>query len=141
MSTCSSEIVPITEEIDSVSSDFIFPGTIVDVRPDQASNDKFYLIEVTESNCVAADDIVDDNGIRIPINAEFLKGFPLENVPPYTNKTHYIYEQSKKSTYFYKESVLYPYMQMEFRKIKILLSKEEFVTIDNIIIANGLCHI
>ena len=69
MSTCSTEIVPITEEIDSVSSDFIFPGTIVDVRPDQASNDKLCLIEVTESDCVAADNIVDDNGIRIPINA------------------------------------------------------------------------
>ena len=64
-----------------------------------------------------------------------------ESSPPYTTKTHHIYSLLKKSTYFYKESVMYPYVQVDIRKNKFMLSNEEYMIVDNFITASGNAHI
>jgi hypothetical protein len=96
---------------------------------------------VSESNYVADKNTVDDHGIKIPFRYSYIKGYCLESAPPYTTKTHHTYTLSKKSTFFYKEAVVYPYVQVEIRKNKFRLSNEEYVVVDNYITANGLAHI
>ena len=82
---------------------------------------------MSESNCVAGKNTVDDYGIKSPFKFSYVKGYCLESVPPYTTKTHHVWAISKKSSYFYKEVVVYPYVQVDTRKDKYLLSNKEYV--------------
>ena len=93
------------------------------------------------SNSVAGKNTVDDHGIKIPFKFSYVKGYCLESVSPYTTKNHHVFAISKKSTYFYKEAVVYPYVQDDTGKDKYLLSNEEYVLVDTYITANGLAHI
>ena len=139
VSTRSTEKAPV-EQNDDVSVDFISPDTFVAVRPGVVG-DSFWLIHVTETDCTAGENTVDDNRIKIPFKDTFNKGYSLEKAPPYTTKTHRVYQKSKKSTYFYSETVVYPFVQVETHKNKYLLSNEEYVLVDEFIRANGLAHI
>ena len=126
---------------DTSMTDFICVDTFVAVRPDEGRNEKFWVIRVAETDCVADENTVDDHGVRIPCGQPYIKGYSLESTPPYTNKSHHFFKLSKKSTFFYKESVVYPFVQVEPHKNVILLSNEEYVTVDAFITANGLSHI
>ena len=59
----------------------------------------------------------------------------------YTTKTHHVFKLSKKPTFFYKEAVVYPFVQIETRKNSYLLSNEEHIVVENYITASGLSHI
>ena len=64
----------------------------------------FVVVEVR--NCTSDDNRTDDYGHVVPAGFKFNKGHFLELVN-YTVKDR-IYKQSRKITYFYKESILYP---------------------------------
>ena len=96
---------------------------------------------MSESDCIAGKNTIDDNGIKIPFKYSFIKGYCLESTPLYTTKTHHVYTLSKKSTFFYKEAVVYPFVQIDTHKNKYLLSNEEFVLVGEFITVNGLAHI
>ena len=90
---------------------------------------------------MAGEDTVDDHGIRIPLNNKYIKGYSLESYPPYTTKTHYVFVLSKKSTFFYKEAVVYPYVQVEVTKNRYIISNDEYICVENYITASGNAHI
>ena len=52
-----------------------------------------------------------------------------------------LYKLSKKKTYFFKESVVYPFVQFKGSKKGFLLSNEEFVTVLNFIESTELSSI
>lgn len=67
---------PVAENSDTVTEEFTFPDTYVAVRPESGS-DRFWVIKVVETNCVAGEDTVDGNGIKMPCNHSFMRGFCL----------------------------------------------------------------
>ena len=91
---------------------FLEVGSIVAVAPEEEqSADSFWFIRITEVKCVAGKDSVDSYGNQIPEGLSFLKGHFLERV--YHQAKSVIYKEEKKLTFFYCESIFYPFVHMD----------------------------
>ena len=73
----------------------------------------------------------DDYGHKIPARMKFLIGHFLEQVS--TTKGSNIFCLLKKVTYFYKETVVYPYVEIKAGKKGLLLKSTDYMNI--------ICHI
>ena len=103
------------------------------------SLDSIWLIKVNETNCVSTIECVDDYGNKIPAGINFLKGNFLER--DNTTKTSTIFRLSKKSTFFYKETVVFPYVEIEEHKRGLVLQNKVFMDIICHVEQNGYSHL
>ena len=112
----------IEEDENSVES-FIIWDTVVAVAVPPNSVDTIWLIYVKEINCLSLEECEDDYGHRIPPGINFIKGHFYEWLN--TAKDGTLYNLSSKST-FYKETVVFPYVELTPRKKGFLLTNGDY---------------
>ena len=110
------------------------------VAPSEDSTDSIWIIKVVETDCTADTDKTEDSyGNKIPRGFSFLKGQFLEHT--FTTKTATIYKLSEELTYFYKETVLYPYVDIKCEKKGLTLTNTELTEIICYVEGNGYAHL
>ena len=135
-----SEILPFeghNEEVDDGSEDFLLPDTYCAVAPDRSSPDSLWFIKVKDS-FQASVQMTDDYGNIIALGLNYIEGKFMDKVD--TLAEGFLYKLSKKKTYFFKESVVYPFVQFTANKKGFLLSMAEYVEI-LCYVENGLSYI
>ena len=105
-----SDLPPLPDVVgEEEADDFIVPSSVsvVAVAPDTKSVDSIWFIMVIKINLVRVNECVDDYGHVVPPGMLQRSGHFLERVSSTAKST--IFKLSKKTTFFYKEAVLYPY--------------------------------
>ena len=74
------------------------------------------------------------------IGTHYLKGHFMEKTA-HSTKTHQTYSLSKKTTYFYKESVVYAFVQFEESKKGFKLDGNHYAEILNFVEKNNFSYI
>ena len=105
--------------------DFIIPQTYVAVAADDNSLDPMWLIKVLEVECCGNGKDDDDCGNIIPVGVNFIKGHFMEK-SVFSNSKYQTYKLSRKVAIFYKESVVYPYVNFEQNKKGFILKIDEY---------------
>ena len=104
-------IPALADEVD-MPTEFILPDSFCAVAPDlenNPANESVWFILVKEI-LVAQQEVVDDYQNKIPKGVEFIKGHFLEKIQSDSRGILYKLE-SKKITFFYKETIRSPYVQ------------------------------
>ena len=109
------------------------------VAADEKSIDTIWFIRVSGNECIGCDNEKDDYGNVVPYGESFFKGHFLELVVE--KSSHRVYKQSKKITFFYKESVIYPYVNMAETEKGYILKNVDLMDIINFAEANNYCHL
>ena len=108
------------------------PNSFCAVAPDlenNPANESVWFIMVTEISMARKEEIDDYQNI-VPKGVEFIKGHFLEKIQSGSKGILYKLE-SKKVTYFYKETIRFPYVQFSSTKKGFLLSMTEYVDVLN----------
>ena len=92
------------------------PDTIVAVAAAENSIDTIWLIKVIDNACIANECAIDDYQNKIIPGGRYLKGHFLERL--HTDKDGIVYKVSKLLTFFYKESIVYPFVEVISTKKK-----------------------
>ena len=108
------------------------------VAADKSSPDTVWFIQVKDSYNASVQ-MTDDYNNIIAAGMDYVEGKFLEKLHVVQKGT--LYKLSKKKTYFFKDSVVYPFVQFTTAKKGLLLSNEEFVTILNYTESIGLSSI
>lgn len=125
----SNTINDLPEDEDETNS-FILPNSIVAVAASPSSFDTIWFVHVQEAYVTYGEASQDDYGHIIPPGTFFHTGKFYERCN--TTKTGTIYNLSKKMTFFYSESVVFPFVELEERKNGYFLSNSHYSEI--------LCH-
>lgn len=103
-------------------------GSIVAVAAEEKSEDSVWFIKIIENNETINDIAkIDDYGNVIPGGVNFFKGHFLER--EYVKKSCQLFKLSKKVTFFYKESVFYPFVPMTETKKGFRLENKDLTDI------------
>ena len=77
--------------------------------------------------CVAAHEIEDDYGHRISQGQQYVVGNFLERTR--STKKGLLLKKESKKTYFFKESIVYPFVQFSTLKMELYLTNNDFADI------------
>lgn len=138
-----SDIAPPVEEVsDEAVSEFVSVDTYVAVAASVSSIDTVWFIKVKEVNRIDHDNIsVDSFGFKIAPSIMHLSGYFLEKDEKKTTRKENVYKLSKKETYFFKESIVYPYVNILEEKKGLTLNIEDYTDILYHIEANAFAHL
>ena len=132
-----SEVLPAPTSSDDqeeiVPSDFLLPDTYCAVAPDpenNPTNDSVWFIKVKDI-FFAKVAVTDDYDHTIPAGSDYIQGQFMEKID--SNAKGDIYKLTKKKTYFYKETVVSPYVQFTTTKKGFLLVMAEYVDVLNLV--------
>ena len=103
-------------------ADWFRPDAVCALAADRLSPDTVWFILIQEE-CAANENTVDDYGVTIQNGAQYYKGNFLEKESK--TKKELKFKRMKRTTFFYKESVVY-FINFDFRKGFYVLSCEEF---------------
>jgi hypothetical protein len=107
---------------------FIVPEAYVAVAADNTSNDTIWIIKVIEANRCSTENEMDDYNNVIPKGTVFFTGHFLEHVMIGTRCM--IYKLIKdKTTHFYKESVVFPFVNIKDERKGLVLNDEDYTDI------------
>ena len=120
--------------------DFVTPESYVAIAANQSSSDSVWFIKVQEINLCSSQEEVDDYGNTIPKGTIYLSGNFLECNTFATKSTIHRLIRSKK-TYFYKESLIFPYVYFKEEKKVYVLDNEDLFDILMYVEQNGLVHV
>ena len=130
-------VLPDSDESTSVT-DLLTENVVVAVAAESKSIDNIWFIQF--KRCITNDTpSTDDYGHVIPAGVNFLCGHFLEREYKSTHAT--LYKISKKKTFFYKESVLYPFVQVEPTKKGVQVTNIELANINYYLEENGFSAI
>ena len=132
-------IQPVTEDNDQNTSHFIVEDSYVAFVADTSSVDTLWFVKIVNTSCIGNGNDSDDYGHTIPIGTHYLKGHFMEKTA-HSTKTHQTYSLSKKTTYFYKESVVYPFVQFEESKKGFKLDGNHYTEILNFVEKNNFSY-
>ena len=122
--------------------DFVMPDSVVAVAAPKSSADTVWLIKVVEVNQRLEEKCVDDYGHEIGSNMVHLSGHFLEQSEKRSTTKRSVYKESTKISFFYKESILYPYVNMQEQSNGYLcLNVEDYTDILYYIENNGFSHL
>ena len=122
------------QESDPESDDIsLSKDLVVAVAAADNSLDTVWFVKIIEEMRTDKNAVKDKYGNTIQAGQPFLSGHFLES----TRHPNY-YTESKKTTYFYKESVVYPCVQVEHTKKGHLITSEEYLNIINYVEVNNL---
>ena len=105
---------------------------------DKSSSETFWLVRIIGSQ-EAETSITDDYANTIPAGHHYIEGQFLEK--DILSAKGIYYKQQKKITYFFVESVIYPFVQVQETKKGLLLTNDEYVTVLNYVEETGYSHI
>ena len=91
-------------------NNFIIENMFVAVAADELLPDSSWFIKVVQRKCVSNENVTNDYGHTIPAGSKYTKGHFLEQVK--TAKSFQFFKISSKFTYFYSESVVYPFVNI-----------------------------
>ena len=117
----------VAQDVDKIAADFLVPGSLVAIAADTNSIDTVWFIQIVESNCVEDSMLCDDYGHKIAAGVNFLKDHFLEKEKE--ESTIQVFRCSSKTTFFYSESILYPYVNLLESKIDFFLKNTDFIDI------------
>ena len=89
-----------------------------------------FVIKVLRMNCVIEGMCEDDYKNVIPYGMEYIKGNFLEK--RFETKSSTVFQLSEKVTYFYKESIIFPFVNIVESKKGIEINNKEWLDI--------ICH-
>ena len=144
----STVLPPDVPESGATGTDFVFPDTYVAVISQtgdegQMRGDKFWLIHVVEVNLVAEENMTDSYNHTIHEGYSYISGHFLERLHDGKNST--IYKEDERVTFFYKENVVYPYVQLDTKLYKghpcLELQNTEKLFILNFMDQHGCTHV
>ena len=131
----SQEVQPQSEtDTESEIAEFLLPDSYCAIAADPSSSEAMWFVKVKASD-IAVESIEDDYGNQIAPGVEYIIGQFLEKTE-WGSKGSF-YKLSKKKTYFYKESVVYPAVQFTGRKKGYFLSNQEYAEILNFVDQTG----
>jgi len=104
--------------------------SVVALAASKKSLDPFYLIKITQEECPADEDGKDSWGKKVMKGQLHLRGQFYEKQAGSDTK----YRIQKKDAIFFRESVVYPCVQLEHRKQDCILTPEEFIQIVSFIL-------
>ena len=119
-------------------TDFLVEGTICAVAADAASSDTVWFIRISNDS-VAEQNVCDDYSHHIKAGQHYVEGHYLERES--TSIKGQTFNLMKLKVYFYKESVVYPFVQHEQKRGKLFISNNDLVEIIYYIESNGLSSI
>ena len=129
------EFEPDEEHGERDSSDFLSVGWVVALANQESLRDSVWFIKIAEINCVADELASDSYGNKILLGIPFLKGHFLERST--TGKDNTIYKVSKLLTYFYRETILHPFVTLHESKKGLKLMDSDYIEIINYAQKNG----
>ena len=104
-------------------NNFIIENTFVAVAADELLPDSNWFIKVVQRKCVSNENVTDDHVHTIPARFKYIKGHFLQQRK--TTKSSQIFKISSKFTYFYNQSVVYLFVNInEIDKGHILENKD-----------------
>ena len=112
-------------------------GTVVALAADVKAIEAFHLIEITAEERFAKCDETDRWGQRVKSGQLHLRGLFFERESGSQTK----YKNINKQTFFFRERVVYAFVQLVARMKGSELSSEEYVQINSYIQNSGLCSI
>ena len=101
----------LTKDTEVTNIGLIIPETFCAIAASSTSADTVWFVK-TVKECVVAHDIEDDYGHKIPQGQQYLVGNFLE-----------------RKTYFFKESIVYPFVQFSTFKMELYLTYNDFADI------------
>ena len=104
----------IDKEDHVISEDFLFPGTICAVAASETSQDSVWFIRID----------TDDYGHCISSGQKYVAGKYLEKVG--SKKQCQINKLMKKNVYFFKDNIIYPFVNFQVRKDVYSISDLEY---------------
>ena len=107
--------------------DFIYPESIVVVPAPEKCVDSVWFIKVLDMHINENSSSEDDYGNIIPAYVKYFAGHFLECLL----KKNTLFKLSKMKTFFYAESVIYPYVPMTVSKKCLLLEDKDYSDIIN----------
>ena len=122
-------------------SDFVTVDAVVALSAPKKSMDTFWLIKVARVNQVHTTTEVDSYQHEIAPGMVHLSGHFLERDEKLSTVKSYVFNQSKDITFFYKESILYPYVNVKEKNNKLILSTTDYTDILYYIEKNGFSHL
>ena len=120
------------------AKEFLLPGSICAIAADAKSTDTIwfvYIVDVEE----ALDDKLDSYGHAIPPGHMYVRARYLERMGD-TNKGQK-YKLMSKEVFLYKESIVYPFVNMEQKKDHYFISKSAFYDVLTYAEQSGMCSI
>ena len=112
-------------------------GILVALAADVKAIEAFHLIEITAEENIAPYDEKDKWGNHVKSGQLHLRGLFFERESGSQTR----YKKIKKEAFFFRESVVYAFVQLVARKKGYELTSEEFVQINSYIQNSGLCAI
>ena len=122
----------------SKENDFIVPGTYCAVAADKSSSETFWLVKIKDSY-KATTTITDDYSNRIAAGHHYIEGQFLEKEVSAAKGCYY--KLKKEKTYFFVESVVYLFVQVQSTKKKLFITNDEHITVVNYVEQIGYSHI
>ena len=89
-----------------------------------ASQDVVWLIQISESKCISEQPETDSYGNTIIPGAHYLKGVFFEKL--YNQEDHALFKLSKEVTFFYRETIIYPFVYLEGTKKGFKLMNSDY---------------
>ena len=118
---------------------FVTPDSYVALAAHHTSNDNIWFAKVRKINLCSTREEVDDYGNSIPAGTIYFCGNFLERDT--VGMKSVTYKLSHKTTYFYKESVIFPYVNFDEGKKGCVFTNEDYTDILVYIEHNGLIHV
>ena len=133
------DICDVSESSDKSILEYIVPQTYVAVAANKSSIDTAWFIKVIENDLMSNGDDTDDYGHTIIKDSKYNMGHFLER---FTNtRKGELYKLSNKRTFFYSESVIYPFVDVKEEKKGLFISNNELTNIIRHIEENNFSHI
>ena len=106
--------------------DILCPNSFVAVANDSC-RDSVWFIQIIDNNCIVDKPEPDSYGQVVINGVRFLKGNFLEKV--HDGKDHIVYKKSDLVTYFYKETILRPFVPFVESRNGLKLMNHDYVDI------------
>ena len=113
----------LTEDTEVTNIGLIIPETFCAIFASSASADTVWFVKIVEE-CDAAHDIEDDYGQKISQGQQYVVGKFLERTR--STKKGLLFKEESKKTYFFKKSIVYPFVQFYTLKIELYLTNNDF---------------
>ena len=116
------------------SWDFLGNNSIVAIA-NNSMVDNLWFVLIIDNNCIVGEPEADDYGHIILNGVRFIKGNFLEK--QHDEKDHILYSVSNKVTYFYKESILNPFVNIIETKKGLKLMNADYADILSFVEKHG----
>ena len=116
----------LTEDTVATNIGLIIPEMFCAIAASSTSADTVWFMKIVEK-CVAAHDIEDDYGHKISQGQHYVVGNFFKRTR--STKNGLLFKEEPKKTYFFKESIVYPFVQSSTLKMELYLINNDFADI------------